>query len=164
MTAMRYTSSIKIFGSPLVDIRIADATIPRGPARGWIALGDVAVGHLFAAGGVAIGAIAFGGLAIGIIPIAGLALGVFAIGGGAIGIWALGGGALALQAAVGGLAVAGQYAIGGAAFAPHANDAAASQFLSSLPFSAARSVMAYARWLILLAFLPLLLVVWRPRP
>ncbi|HSP16522.1 MAG TPA: hypothetical protein VLV78_17390 [Thermoanaerobaculia bacterium] len=159
---MRYTSSFEILGSPLIDIRVADPATPRGVARGWIALGDIAIGHLIAVGGLAVGAIAFGGLAVGIIPIAGLALGIFAVGGGAIGIWAVGGGALALHAALGGLAVAGQFAIGGAAFAPHANDAEASRFLSSMPFSVARYAMMHARWLILLAALPLLPAL-RPR-
>jgi hypothetical protein len=129
---VRYTSSIEFLGWPLIDIRIADLTAPRGPARGWIALGDMAVGRLFAAGGLAVGTIAFGGLAIGIVPVGGLAIGALAIGGGAVGIFAVGGCAIAWQAALGGLAIAREFAIGGAAFARHANDGDAHRFLSSL--------------------------------
>jgi hypothetical protein len=123
---------MEILGSPLIDIRIADLTAPRGPARGWIALGDMAVGRLFAAGGLAVGTFAFGGVAIGIVPLGGLAIGALAFGGGAVGIFAIGGCAIGWQLALGGLAVAREYAIGGAAFARHANDPEAHRYLSLL--------------------------------
>lgn len=105
------------------------------PAKGWIAIGDRAHGILFAAGGVAVGAISLGGVSFGLISIGGLsigaislggiALGIYAGGGGAIGYVAVGGGAVALHAAFGGLAIARDYAFGALAIAAHANDAAA---------------------------------------
>lgn len=121
----------------------------------------MAIGYLFAAGGVATGGIAVGGLATGIVPIGGLALGVFALGGGAIGIWSVGGAAFAWQGAIGGLAVAAKYALGGAAYAAHANDEAAAAYFAAAPFSALRAVLMHARWLILLVLLPLVPVLRR---
>lgn len=150
---MRYTSEVRLFGIPVIEVRLADITTPWHPARAWIAIGDVAVGYLFAAGGVATGGIAIGGFATGIVPLGGLSVGVFALGGGAIGIWSVGGAAFAWQAALGGLAVAVNYALGGAAYAKHANDSAASLYFASSPFATVRAVLMYAKWLILLVLL-----------
>src|SRR6185312_5289156 len=104
-------------------------------ARGWIAIGDQAHGILFAAGGIAVGAISCGGVSFGLISLGGIsigalslggfALGIFALGGGAIGYIAGGGAALALHAALGGLAIARDVSLGGLAIAAHANDATA---------------------------------------
>lgn len=82
---------------------------------GWIAIGDMAFGVLFASGGVAMGGIAFGGLSLGMLSLGGVALGGFAFGGMAIGYVAIGGLAVAYQMAVGGAALAGKLAVGGAA-------------------------------------------------
>jgi hypothetical protein len=108
-------------------------------ARGWIAIGDVAYGLLFAygskarglvamggrtvgvisIGGLAVGVLALGGCALGIIAIGGAALGGLALGGLAIGWQALGGGAIAWDVAVGGGAMAWNAAFGGGAYAHH---------------------------------------------
>jgi hypothetical protein len=89
----------------------------RGVATAWVAVGDIAIGVLFACGGVALGGISLGGAALGLLPIGGFALGVLAVGGLALGVVAVGGAALAWYAAIGGLAVAHEYAIGGVALA-----------------------------------------------
>ena len=109
-------------------------------ARGWIAIGDQAHGILFAAGGIAVGAIScggvsfglisLGGISIGALSLGGLAIGIDALGGCAIGYIAAGGGAFAWHAAYGGLAIAHDFALGGQAMAAHANDAIARNYLT----------------------------------
>jgi hypothetical protein len=118
---MEYRSKATLLGLPIVHIAmssVVDGRFRRGVATGWIAIGDVAFGILFASGGLAVGGISLGGLAIGVLPIGGLALGALAVGGVALGIVAIGGAAFAWYAAVGGLAVAHTYAAGGVAIAP----------------------------------------------
>jgi hypothetical protein len=117
---MEYRSSIGLLGLPLVHIAtgsVVDGRYRRGVATAWFAVGDIAVGVLFAIGGLALGGLCIGGAAIGLVPLGGFALGVLAIGGLALGVVAIGGGAIAWYAAVGGLAVAKDYAIGGVALA-----------------------------------------------
>ena len=155
---MSYRSKASLLGLPLVHVArgTLDGTqYRRGVARGWIAVGDLAFGVLFAAGGVAAGGVAVGGVAVGGLTIAGAALGLFAIGGGALGLLAVGGAAFAWHAALGGLAVAREFAIGGVAVAEHANDATANQMLeSSVLLSTADALMSYSQWLVLLAIVP----------
>ncbi len=140
-----YRSSFTFFGLPLVHIRHGAPDGERvRPAIGWIAIGDRAYGILFAAGGfacggismggVAVGGIALGGVTLGLLSLGGLALGGLAIGGAAVGIMAVGGFATAWWAAEGGMAVARDFAIGGAAVAAHANDAVAREFFSNYPW------------------------------
>jgi hypothetical protein len=164
---MSYRSSASFLGLPLVHVATGSLDgqrYRRGVARGWIAVGDVAFGVLFAAGGVSVGGIAVGGAALGGLTIGGLAVGLFAIGGGALGLLAVGGAAFAWHAALGGLAVARNFAIGGAAFAEHANDPAASQMLeTSTLLSSADALMSHSQWLVLLAVLPALLAFIRRR-
>ena len=139
-----YTSDLKLFGAPLIDIQVSDPMSYNNKgeyepktAVGWIAIGDRAHGILLgiggiargivAIGGLAIGAISFGGVAIGVISLGGLALGgltlgglaigYMAFGGGAIGWDAAGGGAIGWHSAAGGLAVAFHAAMGGLAIA-----------------------------------------------
>ena len=162
---MRYTSSLSLLGLPLFDVVIpgpAPAGSPPGRtvARGWLAIGPIAIG-LVSFGGLAVGGFALGGLALGFLPVGGLAAGAIAFGGGAIGYWALGGGAIAVNAALGGFAAARTYALGGAAFALHANDTAAREFFSSgFVWPALRSVARHSDWhlaiLVCLFVLPLL--------
>lgn len=151
MRGRRYTSSLSLFGLPLVDIQVSDPMenmegYPNNHqpriARGWIAMGDIAQGVLLAIGGRAYGGIAFGGISaglvavggvsLGLISLGGVALGMMAIGGAAIGYdacgggavgWhsAAGGGAVAYHVAAGGGAVARNYAVGGSAVAQEAN-------------------------------------------
>ena len=113
-------------------------------AKGWIAIGDIAVSPFFAAGSIAIaplafGAMAFGGLAFGGLAVGGLAAGGFAagwvgVGGFALGYEAVGGIAMAWNAAFGGIALAHEFAVGGTANAMEANTAIADAWFKSKPF------------------------------
>jgi hypothetical protein len=164
---VRYSSSARLLGLPLIDVRIGrqESGGVRGVARGWIAMGDVAIGILFSVGGVALGGIALGGIAAGLLPLGGLAIGVVALGGLALGVCAVGGGAFGLYAALGGLAVAGSYAVGGLAVAPHANEGFSNSFFSTgKAFPAMRAWLPYSRWLCLLIPLTLLPLFFRRRP
>lgn len=119
-----YISPIKVFGLPLVHIRLGF-----GPrlAKGIVAIGNCAVGvvaiggcslGLFSMGGVTLGLLlAFGGLSLGLVALGGLAIGGFAIGGCAVGQWlAMGGGAFSNYLAIGGGAWSSGLAIGGSAY------------------------------------------------
>jgi hypothetical protein len=165
---MAYQSTLRLLGLPLVHVapgRLENGAHVRGVARGWIAVGDVAFGVLFAAGGFAVGGVGIGGVALGVLSLGGLSVGLLALGGlaiggvaagggGALAWWtAFGGGAIAVWGAMGGLAVAQKFAIGGLAIAPHANDAAARQFFAekAIP-GAGEAFLRYGRWaLVLLA-------------
>ncbi|MDD5141252.1 MAG: RNA polymerase sigma factor [Verrucomicrobiales bacterium] len=156
----------------LVHIRIGDRfDVLRKPVTAWIAVGNYAVGGLFAFGGVAIapfciggltiGLLPFGGLALGIMPLGGLALGVLAFGGVVIGWQAIGGCAIAWKAAVGGVAIAHDFALGGIASAAQANNSLAEQFIKPNLFF--RSVMAMNRhwvWMNFIWIVPLF-IQWR---
>lgn len=119
-----YISPIKVFGLPLVHIRLGF-----GPrlAKGIIAIGNCAVGAvaiggsslgLISVGGVSAGLLfAFGGFSLGLLALGGVAIGGFAVGGCAVGQWlAAGGGAFSNYLAVGGGAWSRGLAIGGSAF------------------------------------------------
>lgn len=124
----RYTSPIRIFGLPLLQIALGPhGRQMRGRARAVIAIGDLAVGWL-AIGGLAFGGIAVGGLAVGLIGLGGLGVGLLAgmggggvgglaAGGGAIGVVAQGGGAVGVLADGGG--AYGYFARGGGAWGRH---------------------------------------------
>jgi len=160
---MHYRSKTTLLGLPLVHVATAsqiDGIWRRGIAKGWIAIGDISFGVLVSVGGVALGTgLTFGGLGVGLICVSGLSVALLlAIGGLAIGYVALGGAAIALRGAVGGLALARDYAIGGGAFARHANDAAAEQFFrEDLLLSAAQFLAGHSQWLLLLIAIPILL-------
>jgi len=151
---MEYRSRSSLLGLPLVHVattEMRDGRLRRGIAKGWIAVGDISFGVLFATGGVAVGGIAFGGAGVGVICLAGCAVGCAALGGLAVGIWALGGAAIAAHAALGGLAIAGKFALGGQAIAEHAGDAAAVEFFSTqTAFRIGDWLARHARWLVLL--------------
>src|SRR5262245_23554105 len=139
---MEYRSSASFLGLPLLQVAtgaLKDGRYQRGVATAWFAVGDVAIGVLFACGGVALGGISLGGAAFGLLPIGGLALGVVAVGGLALGVVAVGGAAIAWYAAVGGLAVARDYAVGGVALArnviaPPSRDALPPAAIPRVPF------------------------------
>lgn len=167
--AFEYRSRRTLCGLPLVHIRLR-AGIHRGPVKAWIAIGDSAIGGLFALGGLAIAPISFGGLAagflslgglgIGLSSFSGLSLGLFAAGGLAIGVKAFGGLAIGWTAAQGGLAIAHEFAQGGLALGQHANDPVARTFFeSSAFFRTMPLLMCYAPLLTLVNLFPLLL--WR---
>lgn len=119
-----YISPVKVFGLPLVHIRLGF-----GPrlAKGILAIGNCAVGvvaiggcslGLFSLGGVTLGLLlAFGGLSLGLVALGGVAVGGFAVGGCAFGQWlAAGGGAFSNYLAIGGGAWSKELAIGGSAY------------------------------------------------
>ena len=154
---MNYKSTFTLLGLPLVHVAIgAPEGSPghRGIAKGWIAVGDIAFGVIFALGGLAIGGFSVGGLSVGVLAIAGLSVGIWSVGGLALGAFALGGGAIALWAANGGLAIAREYAVGGLAIAAHANTDAARVYMeSSTFFSVAAQAARYSRWSLILVFI-----------
>ncbi len=160
----RWNSRASFLGLPLISVAFSDpdrdfSGLPDGEsygrqvAKGWIAIGDRAVGLLafgnLAMGGIAIGSVslgivsiggvAFGGIALGgfsvaILAFAGLAVGVGAIGGLAAGVWSFGGASFGLKAASGGFAAARDIAVGGGAYAEHANDDVAKAYVESTAF------------------------------
>lgn len=152
---MNYKSPGTLLGLPLIHIAVgpsAGSHGSRGVAKGWIAVGDIACGVVFAFGGLAVGGISIGGLSVGVVALAGLSIAVWSVGGLALGVFALGGAAIAAWAAQGGLAVAKEYASGGHASGGHAsgtnanNDTADAYFEESLFFSLAMKAAAHSRW------------------
>jgi len=118
---MNYKSSIRVLGLPLVHIAIGPpegSPGVRGIAKGWIAVGDIAFGIVFALGGVAVGALSMGGVSLGVLAVGGVSIGILSAGGLSIGIgvvgglallaFAFGGGAIAVWAANRGLSVANE--------------------------------------------------------
>lgn len=103
-----YKSSKTVFGLPLIHIVYGPAWAGGlKPARGFIAIGNVAIG-VFAVGGFALGIFTLAGIGLGLFCFAGIALGI-----------ALGAGGIATgYIAVGGIAI-GAYAIGGLAVGTH---------------------------------------------
>lgn len=162
-----YRSRLELFRLPLVHFCFHRTATGRAPVKAWIAAGNFAIGGLFAFGGMAVAPLSFGGVAFGLLPFGGLAFGLFPIGGFALGGWAFGGlalgweafggCALAWHAAMGGLAVARDFALGGAAQATQANNEAASQFIKGDFFFQRMVVLSrYVGWLNLLWLLPIL--------
>ena len=167
-----YRSKLTLLGLPLIHVRLRGG-LERGPVKAWLAVGDSAVGVLFAFGAVAIAPISFGGLslglltlgglAVGLVPFGGFSFGLFAVGGFAVGWQAFGGCAVAWSAAEGGVAVARDFALGAAALARHGNDVVAQDFFANSGFfQKVRNAMRYAHWLNVLWLFPLLLW-WRNR-
>lgn len=140
-----YRSRASFLGLPLIHVNYGcesgmlhgDYRDPQrfGLAKGWIAIGNVAVSPFLAIGGFAVGGIAIGGFGAGLfcfsgfglgaVVFSGIAAGILAMGGMAFGYIAYGGLAWGWHIAMGGAAVARDYALGGHAQAAHANDAAA---------------------------------------
>ena len=165
--AFEFCSKTKLFGLPLVHVRIGDRfDILRKPVTAWIAVGNYAIGGLFAfgavacaplcIGGITIGLLPFGGLALGIMPLGGIALGVLAFGGVVIGWQAIGGCAIAWKAAVGSVAIAHDFAVGGFACAAQANNDPAEQFTNaSLFFRFVQAMNRHWVWMNFLWIAPL---------
>jgi RNA polymerase sigma factor (sigma-70 family) len=167
--AWEYRTSATLFGLPLLHIRIGGDLRANGtPARGWIAIGDTAIGALFAFGGIAVAPLSIGGCAIGLLSFGGAAIGALALGGTCVGAWAFGGLAfgwqafggctIALKAAVGGVAIAYEFAHGGIAVAGSANNSAAEAYIATQPFfrHAAYVLQHYMAWLNLIWVLPMI--------
>jgi len=172
-----YRSKFSLLGLPLVHVRLR-AGLERGPVKAWFAVGDAAIGVLFALGAVAIAPISFGGFAVGLLTLGGLAAGVVTLGGIGFGVWAVGAmavgwqafGACAAgwQAAQGAVAVARDFAAGHVALARHANDDTAREFMQNSAFF--RHVLvatryahahAHANWMNLAWLLPPALWWWQ---
>ncbi len=174
-----YVSRIRFLGLPLVHCvagGVEGGKYRRATARGWIAMGDVAISPLLAAGGLAVAPLAFGGCSIGLIPLGGLslgmvalggvALGVFAYGGVAIGWWAFGGAAVGGSAAMGGVALARDWALGAPAGAAEANTEVARAWFADHPgFALAEWMARNGLWVLIVVPLGLSLVLrlWQNR-
>lgn len=153
----RYESSARFLGWPLFALSIGsfDAGSHRShTARGWIAIGDVAISPLFGFGGIAIAPVAVGGLTVGLLSLSlwGAAVGVLAFGSLAVGWCAFGIASAGWRAAFGGgAALARDYAVGGWAQAAEANTFAAKQWFAEQWFSPVMGLFAgHAHWIILL--------------
>jgi hypothetical protein len=145
--AWEYCSRWKLFGLPLVHVRIGDRySTVRGPTKGWLAAGGYAVGGLFAFGAVAIAPVSIGFCAIGLVPFGAAAVGLVALGGVSFGVWSFGGLAVGWQA-MGGCAIAWNAAYGNVSVAhifAVGNDEISRQFLRSNLFF--RSVITFDRY------------------
>ncbi len=173
--AWEYRSPLAPLGWPLVHIRVGGNLVERQkPVKAWFAVGDLAIGLVFAFGGVAVAPICIGGLAIGLFSWAGFAIGGMAWGGLAIGVWALGGLALGWQAfgscalawnaALGGAAVAHDFALGGFAQAAQANNEIAAQAIQpNLFFKSGQVFFRHFAWLNLIWVIPLTIWWWLVR-
>ncbi len=155
-----YSSRLRFFGLPLVHV------CRGGTAKGWFAIGDSAIGGIFAYGGFAVapvsvggcacGLMAWGGSAFGLLSFGGLALGGWAFGGLAIGWQAMGACALGFDSAVGAAGLAFHYALGLVAQAAEANSQLAqARSQESSFFTLGMTLGRYAAWLNLLWVLPL---------
>ena len=142
---LEWRSKATFLGLPLVHFRHGgNPAAGCQPVKAWIAVGDVALGGLFAfgsiavapisIGGFALGAAVFGGFAAGILTYSGFGFGVWGIGGCMMAWFAVGGCAIGWTASLGGIAIARQFAVGGVAVALHANDAAAHAFIENRTF------------------------------
>lgn len=163
-----------MFGLPLVHIRIGDRfSLLKRPVKAWIALGDRAIGGLFAFGGRAIAPVSIGGFSLGVLSIGGLSAGILTVGGIALGVWAflglavgwqaVGCVAIAWNAAAGNMALAHDFAHGSIAYATQANTPIAQQFFEFNSFyHSALFILGNYHWLWLnLLWIVPFLVRWR---
>jgi len=170
--AFEYRSPLQWLGLPLIHVCVGDRfAVLKKPVTAWIAVGDHAIGGLFAFGGLAIAPLSIGGCAIGLLPFGGLAIGILTLGGFGLGVWtfggfalgwqALGGCAIAWNAAVGGISFAHDFALGGIAQAAQANNELAKQFIEpNRFFHYGQILMNYCFWLNLIWVVPMMLQ-WR---
>ena len=132
--AAEYKSRATFCGVPLVHVRFGMQEKGDKPVFGWIAIGDRAIGLLFAWGGIAVGFCAVGAISVGVLSFGGIGFGILAAGAICYGWWAMGAISMGMHAlgslfasawetAQGGFMVMSQYvAMGQLAVAPHAND------------------------------------------
>ncbi len=162
-----YRSHARLFGLPLVHIRIGDRfSVLKEPATAWIAVGHHAIGGLFGLGCVAIAPVSVGWLSIGLLSVGGLSVGILSLGGIALGVWSLFGGlaagwqsvgyfAIAWNAAVGNIVLAHGFALGHITLAAQMNNDAARQFVNSNGFFRCGQFLArHWLWLNLLWLIP----------
>jgi RNA polymerase sigma factor (sigma-70 family) len=166
-----FISRARWLGLPLLHIRYRlQGNGPIAPAKGWIAIGNVAYGAVFACGGLTVAPISCGILSLGLVSLGGfasggfafgfVALGFYGMGGMAVGFLAYGGSALGWMAALGNVAIARDFAQGGAAttLAAHANDVAARHAMAGLFFF--RHSQSLLSVCLALAWMPLLFSLW----
>jgi len=172
--AWEYRSQASLFGLPLVHIRVGDRfALLKKPVTAWIAVGNSAIGGLFAFGGMAIAPLSIGGLAFGFLSFGGLSVGIFSLGGIALGVWPLFGGlivgwqafggclAVGWNAAVGEFALAHDFALGRIAVAAQANNDIARKILEpNGVLRCAQFINNHWLWINLLWIVPLF-VQWR---
>jgi RNA polymerase sigma factor (sigma-70 family) len=135
---VEYRSRATLLGLPLIHVRSIPPHEGAGPALGWVAIGDRAVGILFAMGALATGTVSVGSVSVGVVAVGGVSLGVVSLGGVAFGflvlgslaagVFALGAFAIGWTGSSGAIAVARYFALGGLAIADHPNDLAAAAF------------------------------------
>lgn len=156
-----YCSRLCFLGLPLVHCATGGldekGRFLRARAKGWFAIGDVAVSPFFAAGtvavapfafgAIAVGGVAFGGLAMGVLAFAGVGLGLMSAGGAVFGWWSFGGVAVGWEAAMGGVAWARDWAMGGTGLATAANNAEAEAwFRGNAFFATSEWVAQHLSW------------------
>lgn len=159
-----YRSKATLLGLPLVHIRFTTPDAGQGPALGWIAGGDRAIGVLFAFGGWAVGLISVGGVTCGVLTLGAvslglLSLGAISVGGVAIGSVAVGwhaSGSLSATAwetaRSANLAFSQHIAAAPFALAPHANDGVAQQMMANP--QAGRDWLIFCALIVLLSLVP----------
>lgn len=164
-----YRSKAMFLGLPLIHVRAGcNGRSRAGMVKGWIAVGDSALGGLFALGGFAVAPISFGGFGIGLVTFSGFGLGILSVAGLALGVWAVGGQAVGWDAigacavgwstAMGSLAVAHDYALGFIAIAGQTDAETVRKVTgSSMFFTWALKSLPYFPWLNLIWLAP---VVW----
>jgi hypothetical protein len=170
--AWEFRSRASFLGLPLVHIRIGDRfAILKKPITAWIAIGERSVGGLFAFGAVAVAPVSIGGVTIGLLPFGGMAIGILALGGFGLGVWSygglvlgwqtLGGCALGWHSAVGGIALARDFAVGGAAHAVQANNEIARQLVNSSAFYHYGEIVSHHSLLLNLVWVLPLVIFWK---
>jgi len=163
-SASEYRSRLKLFGVPLVHIRFSTVEEGQRPIVAWIAGGDRAIGLIAAWGGWAVAPISVGAFSVGLLSVGALSFGVislgtFAVGGLAIGTLSVGVRAFAWLSALGwdtaqggGFGIARLAAEAPIAFARHANDPVARQFLADP--NAERNQMIFFIVIVLFSLVP----------
>jgi RNA polymerase sigma factor (sigma-70 family) len=135
--AAEYRSRTTFLGVPLLHLRFGMQEVGQKPVFGWIAIGDRAIGLLFAWGGLSVGFCSVGALSFGVFSFGGVGFGIMVAGAVCVGWWAMGAIAIGVHALASFSATAWETAQGGFfalssyvarakfAVAPHANDALA---------------------------------------
>ena len=136
----RYESSRRFLGLPLYSIALPSLDVGAAKsraARGWIAIGDLAISPFIAIGGVALAPLAAGGVTVGLISLslAGIGIGGLALGSLAAGWVAMGIVGIGWKGAAGVIAIAHDYALGPTARALEANTSAAREWFASQWFT-----------------------------
>ena len=143
-----YRSRWSLFGLPLIHVYLGVPSPEAPPAVGWIAVGDRAIGVLFAVGQLSVGFVSVGIASVGVISIGVIGLGVLSVGTLGLGLTAIGTVAIGMHAfsgfcslgwvtaSSGTFAAARDFALAKHAVAQHANDAVALAFVRE-NFSAA---------------------------